>query len=99
MQQKLKLNLVQGKYITKDGKRMLILPQHVMQQYQQSLKQQQQQKQNQQPISTAQNVLDPKLMSPTGGNKLFSPSKMEDDKFELTDDYIQQTIKVSFSFI
>ena len=32
-----------------------------------------------------------KLMSST---KLFSPSKLDDDKFELTDDYIQQTIKV-----
>ena len=37
----------QGRYITKDGKRMLVLPQQVMQQYQQSLKQQQQSQQQQ----------------------------------------------------
>ena len=37
-----------------------------------------------------------KLMSST---KLFSPSKLDDDKFELTDDYIQQTIKVKYFFM
>ena len=82
----------QGKYIIKDGKKILVLPPQAMQQYKDSLKQQEQQPQQQQqqipPQQSAQmaNLPEPLPLSPLGGG-------VADDKFELTDDYIQQTIK------
>eukprot|EP00088_Acartia_fossae_P026373 TRINITY_DN2718_c0_g1_i1.p1 TRINITY_DN2718_c0_g1~~TRINITY_DN2718_c0_g1_i1.p1 ORF type:complete len:657 (+),score=207.13 TRINITY_DN2718_c0_g1_i1:140-1972(+) len=86
---------------------MLILPQQVMQQYQQSLKQQQLQQQSPGLLSPTQpsHLASPPPPAPTT-RKMFSPTHkiggggggavdggQEDDKFELTDDYIQQTIK------
>jgi len=70
----------QGKYVIRDGKKILVLPPHVMQQYKDSLKQ---------PLTPQiQNPQDQLQLSPLGGT-----GGAGDDKFELTDDYIQATIK------
>lgn len=70
----------QGKYVIRDGKKILVLPPHVMQQYKDSLKQPQ--------TPQIQNPQDQLQLSPLGGT-----GGAGDDKFELTDDYIQATIK------
>jgi hypothetical protein len=91
----------QGRFVEKDGKNVLILPPNVLQQYQENLAKQQQLQQQQQ-----QSLLSPppRLSTDDSGDAaalskgLFSPSSAgggaeNSDKFELTDDYIQQTIK------
>ena len=79
----------QGRFVEKDGKKVLILPPHVLQQHQENVAKQQLLAQQQQQQQLQSNM----LLSPSGTPKgLFSPS-VENDKFELTDDYIQQTIK------
>ena len=70
----------QGKYVIRDGKKILVLPPQAMQEYKEALRQQESM------------LLPPEpVLSPVGDAKLLSPT--EPDKFELTDDYIQQTIK------
>ena len=69
----------QGKYVIRDGKKILVLPQQAMLEYKESLKHQ-------------ESLIQPQSdLSPQGDSKLLSPT--EPEKFELTDDYIQQTIK------
>lgn len=82
----------QGKYVVRDGKRILVLPPHVMAQYKEQLAREQQQQES---VLLSPTAADPKLLSPTAADpKLLSPTTAaETDKFELTDDYIQQTIK------
>ena len=90
----------QGQFIIKDGKKVLVLPQNVLAAHQarqkQLLQQQQQQQQSQQtspsqPPPHPQSILLNSLTSP--GKSLHNSRSDDGDKFELTDDYIQQTIK------
>ena len=91
----------QGHFIMKDGKKVLVLPQNVLQAHQARQKAllEQQQKQQKSPPGLPQHpqsILLNSLTSPLSPQKsLLSPQKFETDgdKFELTDDYIQQTIK------
>lgn len=85
----------QGQFIIKDGKKVLVLPQNVLAAHQarqkQLIQQQLQQTSSSQPPPHPQSILLNSLTSPT---KPLLNSRTEDgDKFELTDDYIQQTIK------
>ena len=93
----------QGHFIIKDGKKVLVLPQNVLQAHQARQKAALLQ---QQPVSGSppgpgqlpqhpQSILLNSLTSPLSPQKsLLSPRVESDpDKFELTDDYIQQTIK------
>jgi len=81
----------------KDGKKVLVLPQNVLaahQARQKQLLQQQQQSQQtspSQPPPHPQSILLNSLTSP--GKSLHNSRSDDGDKFELTDDYIQQTIK------
>ena len=93
----------QGHFIIKDGKKVLVLPQNVLQAHQARQKAALLQ---QQPVSGSPpgpgqlpqhppSILLNSLTSPLSPQKsLLSPRVESDpDKFELTDDYIQQTIK------
>jgi hypothetical protein len=85
----------QGRFVEKDGKKVLILPPHVLQQHQENMAKQQQQQQALLANNSSSGMLSPSSRLSTGhgaSKPLFSPSS-ENDKFELTDDYIQQTIK------
>jgi len=92
----------QGHFIIKDGKKVLVLPQNVLQAHQARQKAMM----NQQPATGGsppgqlpqhpQSLLLNSLASPLSPQKSLLSSRDGDsdpDKFELTDDYIQQTIK------
>ena len=92
----------QGKYVMRDGRKVLVLPPNVMQQYRESLnkpqpeQQETQQQQQDSLLLSSSTTATPSLNSlPQPPEKLLSPTAAgpEADKFELTDDYIQQTIK------
>ena len=85
----------QGQFIIKDGKKVLVLPQNVLAAHQarqkQLLQQQSQQTSPSQPPPHPQSILLNSLTSPSKPS--FTARTEDGDKFELTDDYIQQTIK------
>jgi len=97
----------QGHFVIKDGKKVLVLPQNVLAQHQATIARQTlgqtEQTQQTQPSPQSQSLLLNSLTSPTRAEQLLSPGKSllsptagpeaEGDKFELTEDYIQQTIK------
>ena len=90
----------QGHFIIKDGKKVLVLPQNVLQAHQARQKAMMQQTGGGSPPGQLpqhpQSLLLNSLTSPTSPQKsLLSPrdADTDPDKFELTDDYIQQTIK------
>ena len=83
----------QGRFVEKDGKKVLMLPPHVLQQHQENMARQQQQQQQQQSLLLNNSLLSPSRTDGSQAKPLFSPSTENNDKFELTDDYIQQTIK------
>jgi len=94
----------QGHFVIKDGKKVLVLPQNVLAAHQANVARQgmTQPEANQSPAQP-QSLLLNSLTSPTRAEQLLSPNKsllsptqgpdLEGDKFELTEDYIQQTIK------
>lgn len=94
----------QGHFVIKDGKKVLVLPQNVLAQHQANLvRQNLAQPEASQSPAQPQSLLLNSLTSPTRTEQLLSPNKallspsqgqdIEGDKFELTEDYIQQTIK------
>ena len=78
----------QGQFIIKDGKKVLVLPQNVLAAHQ---ARQKQLLQGSQPPPHPQSILLNSLSSP--GKQSLNSTAEDGDKFELTDDYIQQTIK------
>jgi len=94
----------QGHFVIKDGKKVLVLPQNVLAAHQANVARQGLvQPELNQASAQPQSLLLNSLTSPTRAEQLLSPGKsllsptqgpdMEGDKFELTEDYIQQTIK------
>ena len=84
----------QGQFIIKDGKKVLVLPQNVLAAHQARQKQLLQQQSSQPPPHPPPHPQSILLNSLTSPSKPSLTAKTEDgDKFELTDDYIQQTIK------
>jgi len=94
----------QGHFVIKDGKKVLVLPQNVLAAHQANVARQGLAQPEASPSpAQPQSLLLNSLTSPTRTEQLLSPNKallsptqgqeMEGDKFELTEDYIQQTIK------